>query len=77
MWYIAERDLEAALRFEDRLTQVTQLLAEQPFIGRTGELAGTREFFPWPTYRLIYQVEDERTLVLALVHTAQRWPPVD
>ena len=77
VWYIAERDLGAALRFDARLDQVALLLAEQPYIGRVSELSGTREFFPEPTYRLVYEVREEDVLIVSLTHTSRRWPPVD
>ena len=41
-------------------------------------IAGTRELIVHESYRLIYEVDepDEVVWVLALVHTARRWPPL-
>ncbi|WP_246688812.1 MULTISPECIES: type II toxin-antitoxin system RelE/ParE family toxin [unclassified Mesorhizobium] len=49
--------------------------ADFPKLGRIGKITGTRELIPHESYRLVYQVEGENLWVLALVHTARRWPP--
>ena len=77
VWYIAQRDLGAALRFDERLDHVAVLLGEQPYMGRAGEISGTRELFPEPTYRLVYEIGSDGIVILSLTHTSQRWPPVD
>jgi plasmid stabilization system protein ParE len=50
-------------------------LVDFPKLGRTGRIPGTRELIPHESYRLVYEVEGETLWVLALVHTARRWPP--
>ena len=44
-------------------------------MGRGGKIAGTREVIPHPSYRLVYEVNDQAVWILALVHTARLWPP--
>ena len=48
-----------------------------PFSAREGEVPGTRELIPHPSHRLVYAVEDEEILIVALFHAARQWPPVD
>ena len=52
-------------------------LVDFPMIGRIGSVVGTREIFPHESYRLVYEIFGETIWVLALVHTAQAWPPVN
>lgn len=52
------------------------LLQRQPFIGRIGTIAETREAIPHPSYRIVYQTTHEAVFILAVVHTASQWPPV-
>ena len=51
-------------------------LAEQPLLGRAGQIGGTRELIPHASYRLVYEVELGTVWVLVLIHTARQWPPV-
>jgi plasmid stabilization system protein ParE len=56
-------------------TLAAERLSELPHMGRDGVAAGTRELIPHPSYRLIYQIWNEELWILALVHTARKWPP--
>ncbi|WP_114149036.1 type II toxin-antitoxin system RelE/ParE family toxin [Pararhizobium haloflavum] len=38
---------------------------------------GTREIIPHRSYRVVYEVRDDRVQVTAVVHTARQWPPED
>ena len=51
-------------------------LVEHPKLGRPGNISGTYELIPHESYRLVYEIEQETVWVLALVHTAKQWPPV-
>jgi len=51
-------------------------LATHPKIGKTGKISGTRELIPQENYRMVYEIDGCTVWVLALVHTARRWPPV-
>ena len=51
-------------------------LSRFPYMGRPGELVGTRELIPHPSYRLVYEVREETVYILYLVHTSRQWPPV-
>lgn len=52
------------------------MLAQWPMRGRPGMVVGTRELIVHESYRLVYELENETVWVLALVHTARKWPPV-
>ncbi len=51
-------------------------LADFPDKGRLGLVAGTRELIPHENYRLVYQAERDSVWILALVHVARMWPPI-
>ena len=51
-------------------------LANQPMLGHTGKIHGTRELIPHENYRLVYEVVDQTVWILALVHVARIWPPL-
>ena len=40
-----------------------------------GKLPNTREISVGSSYRLVYQIIEETVWILAIVHTARRWPP--
>jgi toxin ParE1/3/4 len=52
-------------------------LSGHPFLGETGHIPCTRELLPHENYRLVYEIEQETIWVLAMVHAARRWPPVN
>lgn len=67
----------AAFRLDERLDDAVALLATHPLPGKEGMVSGTREFIPHESYRLIYEVDADILWILAIVHTARRWPPPD
>ena len=66
----------AAKRVRNRIETTAAYLKSQPFMGRSGAIAGTREAIPHPSYRIVYQVTDQTVSILSVVHTARQWPPV-
>lgn len=74
--YIAADNPHAAARMDELFSEAATSLAENPKLGRTGKIAGTRELIPHESYCLVYEIESETVWVLALVHTARQWPPV-
>ncbi|AMP07457.1 type II toxin-antitoxin system RelE/ParE family toxin [Collimonas pratensis] len=73
--YIAEQDLAAAIKMDELFSQAARNLAQFPFSGKAGSVPGTRELIPHESYRLLYEIIDDSVWILALVHTAQQWPP--
>lgn len=57
-------------------SEAAATLADHPYLGKPGQVLGTRELIPHESYRLVYEIDGEVVWVLALVHTARLWPPV-
>ena len=74
--YIAERNPRAAARIVNDIHSTTfKLLFANPFIGRPGEIRGTRELvIPRTAYIVAYRVRDENVEVLFVQHGAREWP---
>ncbi len=73
--YIAADNRSAAARMNRAFREAAGNLAEHPKMGKEGELPGTREVFPHPSYRLVYEIDGPTVWVLLLIHTARLWPP--
>jgi len=73
--YLTERNPAAALRMDRLFGSATARLADFPQMGRPGEIVGTREITPHPSYRIVYEIADDTVLILVLIHTARLWPP--
>ena len=74
--YIAADSPAAAARMDKNFSDAAARLATHPKIGKTGKISGTRELIPHENYRMVYEIDGCTVWVLALVHTARRWPPV-
>jgi addiction module RelE/StbE family toxin len=74
--YIAADNPHAAARIDELFSDVAARLAEHPSLGKPGKISGTRELIPHESYCMVYEIEQETVWVLALVHTARLWPPV-
>lgn len=75
--YIREFDPDAALRMDRRFEMAANRLALFPMLGRAGAVSGTREFIPHPNYRMVYEILGDEIWILALIHVARQWPPVE
>lgn len=66
---------EIALRIVVQITASIQHVAAFPLLGRPGRVAGTRELvIPNTPFLAAYAAEQDRIVVLAIYHGAQRWP---
>jgi len=74
--YIGERNPRAAARIvNDIHSKTKRLLSSNPFIGRIGEIDGTRELVITGTpYVVAYRVTEEQIEVLFVQHGAREWP---
>ena len=74
--YIAERNPAAAGKVVTNIHARTErLLSNNPFIGRVGEIEGTRELVvPGTPYVVAYRVLETRVEVLFVQHGAREWP---
>lgn len=57
----------------DELFGTFELLALFPTMGIKGNLNGTREFYK-RGYRIVYEVQDEYVIILAVLHCKQKYP---
>lgn len=73
--YIAEEDPQAVERFVNEVWRLTQLLKEQPPMGREGRVPETRELIlhNYP-YIIPYRVRNNTIQVLRVFHTHRRLP---
>ncbi|MEP6961693.1 MAG: type II toxin-antitoxin system RelE/ParE family toxin [Acidobacteriota bacterium] len=71
--FIAMDKPAAADRFVDRILQGINLLPKQPHMGRPGRVSGTLEFVV-PPYVVAYRVRRGEIAMLAIIHSARRWP---
>ena len=74
--FIALDNPLAASRMDVLFSEAANRLATHPELGKRGRVHDTRELIPHKSYRLVYQIVEETIWVLALVHTAQHWPPL-
>ena len=74
--YIAEHSPGAAARVVNEIHSKTGcLLSTNPFIGRPGEIRGTRELVITGTpYIVAYRVTDTQIEVVFVQHGAKQWP---
>lgn len=73
--YIELDNPAAARRVEQRIKGVVRLLGEHPHMGRPGRVDGTREFVVSGTpYIIAYTVHADRLVILAVIHSARKWP---
>jgi toxin ParE1/3/4 len=74
--FISQDNPLAAIRMDELFAKAADRLAEHPHLGKTGQISDTRELITHESYRLVYEVQGENVWILALVHTARIWPPM-
>ena len=72
--YIFEENPIAALETDDLIRNAIGLLEKMPLAGRYGKVADTRELVIHRNYFVIYEIADNRVLILGVKHTRQRYP---
>ena len=66
--------MEAAREMAERVIEATELLQEQPYLGRPGLRRGTREWVVRRTpYILVYRISEEVIDIVHVWHGAQNW----
>jgi len=73
--YIARENPAAAVGVVLRVVEAVELLAEQPGIGRPGQIEGTRELVINGTPFLVpYRQKDGYVEILRVYHHSRCWP---
>lgn len=74
--YVMADNPRAAVAMDELFGAAAARLASFPWLGKPGLVAGTHELIPHESYRLVYEVDEsaDTVWVLALIHTARRWP---
>ena len=73
--YIAQKNPGAAVRVVLRVIDAVELLAEQPSMGRTGRVEGTKELVLTDIpYTVAYRIKNKMVEVLRVLHQARQWP---
>jgi toxin ParE1/3/4 len=68
---------EVALRITMHIVASVQQLSAFPMSGRPGRVQGTRELVISNTpFIAAYTIDNDRIVILAVYHGAQRWPEV-
>src|SRR5262249_47623607 len=74
--FIAVENAPAATKIGQRITDAAELLAEFPYLGRPGRVAGSRELVVVGTpYIIAYRVSGDFVQIVRVLHGARRWPP--
>ncbi|WP_082887154.1 type II toxin-antitoxin system RelE/ParE family toxin [Bordetella ansorpii] len=72
--YIARDSVDAALALDALFSEQAVRLISHPHLGRTGRVAGTREFVVHRNYILVYDVVGDIIRLLRILHAARQWP---
>lgn len=70
--FIAQDNPHAARALAAGFRQTAEHLTQHPFIGRRGDLEGTRELMLHRNYLLTYRVGSEAVEILQIWHVAQK-----
>lgn len=69
-----EKNPETAREMAERVVEVTELLRDQPRLGRRGLRASTREWVVGDTpYILVYRIREDVVEIVHVWHGAQNW----
>ena len=73
--YIAATNPSAAQDIIERIEKAVAALRLTPGMGRPGRVTGTRELVVTRTPFIVpYRIIEERIEILAVIHSARRWP---
>ena len=73
--YIAADRPTAAVHIAERIKNAIHSVSRYPEIGRPGRVEGTRELVVAGTPFIVpYRIKRDRVEILAVLHSARRWP---
>jgi addiction module RelE/StbE family toxin len=70
--YIQQDNREAAKALATGFKRTAQHLTQHPFLGKRGDLEGTRELMVHRNYLLTYRVGSDAVEILQIWHVAQK-----
>jgi addiction module RelE/StbE family toxin len=71
--YVAEDNSRAAAHEVEKILSAVDALSLHPELGRRGRVPGTRELIV-PPFVVAYRARKLDIELLAIIHTARRWP---
>ena len=71
--YVAEDNVAAAAETVERILSGIEALSRFPEMGRKGRVPGTRELIISP-YVVVYRVSEDTVELIAIIHSARKWP---
>ncbi len=72
--YLGERNPDAAELVENIILKAVERLLEQPFLGRPGHVAETRELvIARSPYIVVYGITSDAVVIYHVYHGAQNW----
>jgi len=73
--YIRQDSPGAAKRIVSRIISAVGILTRHPLAGREGRVGGTREMVVGRTpFIVAYRLRGDEIQILAVIHSAKRWP---
>lgn len=72
--YIALSSSMAAIDMEELFLSAAEKIPEQPYSGRYGREAGTREKIPHPRYVMVYRITHTTVEIVNVLHTSRLYP---
>lgn len=72
--FVAEWDVDAAIRLMEQIEYVAVSLTQFPYRGHPGRVAGTRELLAHPNYWVIYEVKSDRIEISTILHARREYP---
>ena len=75
--YVAQDNEKAADSVIERILSAAEMLSQYPQLGRAGRAPNTRELVIAGTpFVVVYSLKRTQVRILAVFHTARRWPEV-
>jgi toxin ParE1/3/4 len=71
--YVAEDNPPAAADTVEPILSGIDAISRHPEMGRKGRVAGTRELIVSP-YVVAYRIPKEAVELIAIIHSARKWP---
>jgi toxin ParE1/3/4 len=72
--FIADDNPDAALKLLDDIENKAEQLLHHPRLYEVGRVDGTREMLVRQNYIVVYAEDEQRVLILRVLHGAQFWP---